>query len=46
MIPHAINAQDGPVEILCMFDHDGDHAHLRPEAAVRPREADPGGTGD
>lgn len=28
MIPHAINAQDGPVEILCIFDHDGDHAHL------------------
>jgi len=35
MIPHAINAQDGPVEILCVFDHDGDHAHLRTEAAVR-----------
>ena len=46
MIPHAINAQDGPVEILCIFDHDGNHAHLRPEAAVRPREADPGGTRD
>jgi transcriptional regulator with XRE-family HTH domain len=44
MIPHAINAQDGPVEILCIFDHDGNHAHLRPEAAVRPREAGPGGT--
>jgi transcriptional regulator with XRE-family HTH domain len=46
MIPHAINAQDGPVEILCIFDHDGDHAHLRPEAADRPREAGPGGTRD
>lgn len=38
MIPHAINAQDGPVEILCIFDHDGDHAHLRPEAPDRPRD--------
>jgi transcriptional regulator with XRE-family HTH domain len=29
MIPHAISAQDGPAEILCIFDHDGDQAHLR-----------------
>ncbi len=38
MIPHAINAQNGPVDILCIFDHDGDHAHLRPEAPDRPRD--------
>jgi quercetin dioxygenase-like cupin family protein len=29
MVPHAIDAQDGPpVEILTMFDHDGERAHL------------------
>lgn len=28
MTPHAIRAHDGPVEILAMFDHDGDRAHL------------------
>ena len=28
MTPHAISAHDGPVECLCIFDHDGDHAHL------------------
>jgi transcriptional regulator with XRE-family HTH domain len=28
MTPHAINAHGGPVEVLCIFDHDGDQAHL------------------
>jgi len=30
MIPHAIGAHEGPVEILCIFDHDGEQAHRRP----------------
>ncbi|GAB3251566.1 helix-turn-helix domain-containing protein [Arthrobacter pigmenti] len=28
MVPHAISAHDGPVEILTIFDHDGERAHL------------------
>lgn len=28
MTPHAISAPDGPVEILTVFDHDGERAHL------------------
>jgi transcriptional regulator with XRE-family HTH domain len=32
MTPHAISALDGPAEILCLFDHDGDQAHLRDHA--------------
>ncbi|MFI6785706.1 cupin domain-containing protein [Nonomuraea sp. NPDC050383] len=28
MVPHAIGAHDGPVEILTIFDHDGQRAHL------------------
>ncbi|NKX54535.1 helix-turn-helix domain-containing protein [Arthrobacter mobilis] len=37
MVPHAIGAQDGPVEILTIFDHDGERAHLHTvEAAPRP----------
>jgi transcriptional regulator with XRE-family HTH domain len=30
MTPHAINAHDGPAEMLCIFDHDGNQAHLGP----------------
>ncbi len=30
MIPHAFGAHDGPVEILCIFDHDGQRTHLQP----------------
>jgi transcriptional regulator with XRE-family HTH domain len=30
MVPHAFGAQDGPAEILCIFDHDGQRTHLRP----------------
>jgi transcriptional regulator with XRE-family HTH domain len=30
MIPHAFGAQDGPAEILCIFDHDGQRTHLHP----------------
>jgi len=31
MAPHAIGAHDGPVEILTIFDHDGERAHLHAE---------------
>jgi DNA-binding Xre family transcriptional regulator/quercetin dioxygenase-like cupin family protein len=30
MIPHAFGAHDGPAEILCILDHDGQRTHLRP----------------
>jgi len=30
MIPHAFGAHDGPAEMLCIFDHDGQRTHLRP----------------
>jgi transcriptional regulator with XRE-family HTH domain len=30
MIPHAFGAHNGPAEILCIFDHDGQRTHLRP----------------
>ena len=29
MTPHAFGAHGGPVEVLCIFDHDGEKAHLR-----------------
>lgn len=35
MIPHAISAHDGPVEILTILDHDGERAHLRPTRTNR-----------
>ncbi len=28
MTPHALEAHQGPAEILTIFDHDGEHAHL------------------
>ena len=30
MTPHAFGAHGGPVEVLCILDHDGEKAHLRP----------------
>jgi transcriptional regulator with XRE-family HTH domain len=30
MIPHAFGAHEGPAEILCVFDHDGQRTHLKP----------------
>jgi transcriptional regulator with XRE-family HTH domain len=33
MIPHAFGARGGPAEVLCIFDHDGQRTHLRPESA-------------
>jgi transcriptional regulator with XRE-family HTH domain len=32
MIPHAFGAHDGPAEILCILDHDGQRTHLRPSS--------------
>ncbi|MDQ0820656.1 transcriptional regulator with XRE-family HTH domain [Arthrobacter sp. V4I6] len=37
MVPHAIGAHEGPVEILSIFDHDGERAHLHtPDPALQP----------
>ncbi|SDQ58995.1 helix-turn-helix domain-containing protein [Arthrobacter crystallopoietes] len=30
MVPHLVAAHDGPVEILSIFDHGGERAHLHP----------------
>ncbi|HEY3748878.1 MAG TPA: XRE family transcriptional regulator [Pseudonocardiaceae bacterium] len=30
MIPHAFGAHEGPAEVLCVFDHDGQRTHLHP----------------
>lgn len=30
MVPHAFGAYDGPTEILCLFDRDGERTHLHP----------------
>jgi DNA-binding Xre family transcriptional regulator len=30
MIPHAISAHGGPVEIIAILDHEGERAHLHP----------------
>jgi transcriptional regulator with XRE-family HTH domain len=30
MIPHAFGAKDGPAEMLCILDHDGQRTHLHP----------------
>lgn len=29
MVPHAVTAHDGAAELLTIFDHDGERAHLR-----------------
>jgi quercetin dioxygenase-like cupin family protein len=29
MVPHAFGAHDGPAEVLCIFDHDGQRTHLQ-----------------
>lgn len=35
MVPHLVTAEGGPAEVLTIFDHDGEHAHLRgPGAGV------------
>ena len=35
MVPHSIGAHGGPVEILSIFDHDGERAHLPGAVAAR-----------
>ena len=30
-VPHAFGATDGPAEILCILDHDGERTHLGPD---------------
>jgi transcriptional regulator with XRE-family HTH domain len=32
MVPHAFGAHDGPAEVLCILDHDGERTHLGPAA--------------
>lgn len=34
MTPHSIAAFNGPVEILTIFDHDGERAHAQPTGEV------------
>ena len=31
MVPHAFGVQDGPAEVLCILDHEGERSHLDPE---------------
>ncbi|MDL9936904.1 XRE family transcriptional regulator [Gordonia sp. ABSL1-1] len=35
MVPHSVGAADGPAEVLSIFDHDGERAHL--PGAAEPR---------
>ncbi|HUD35344.1 MAG TPA: helix-turn-helix transcriptional regulator [Streptosporangiaceae bacterium] len=42
MTPHSISGHEGPVEVLCIFDHDGDQAHLRSLLARTAGVARPG----
>jgi transcriptional regulator with XRE-family HTH domain len=35
MVPHAIGAHGGPVEILAILDRDGERAHLHPAVTAR-----------
>jgi transcriptional regulator with XRE-family HTH domain len=37
MVPHAIGAHDGPVEVLVILDRDGERAHLQSSAEHSPR---------
>jgi transcriptional regulator with XRE-family HTH domain len=30
LVPHAFGAHDGPAEILCILDHEGERSHLGP----------------
>ena len=38
MTPHWIAGHGAPVEILTIFDRDGEHAHLRAAPNHRPRK--------
>ena len=37
MIPHAFGAHDGPAEVLCILDRDGQRTHLQPSRAPASR---------
>ncbi len=39
MIPHAICAHDGPVEVLSIMDHAGERAHMPSVATVAEEPA-------
>lgn len=32
MVPHAFGSADGPAEMLCILDHEGERSHLGPQA--------------
>jgi transcriptional regulator with XRE-family HTH domain len=34
MVPHAFGAHDGPAEVLCILDHEGERSHLGPKGEV------------
>ena len=34
LVPHAFGAHDGPAEILCILDHEGERSHLGPHRPV------------
>jgi quercetin dioxygenase-like cupin family protein len=36
MTPHAIEALDGPAELIMIFDRDGERAHVHHEAGALP----------
>jgi quercetin dioxygenase-like cupin family protein len=36
MTPHAIDAVDGPAELVMLFDRDGQHAHVHTGADAPP----------
>lgn len=44
MVPHAIGAHGGPVEILTIFDHDGERAHLHASDHAPRKTRPPGKT--
>jgi len=31
MVPHSFGAHEGPAELLCILDHDGQRTHLHAE---------------
>ncbi|MEN3267692.1 helix-turn-helix domain-containing protein [Pseudonocardia sp.] len=39
MVPHAIGAHGGPVEILIILDHDGERVHLHPSSGAPDQQA-------
>ncbi|MFI9644046.1 helix-turn-helix domain-containing protein [Micromonospora sp. NPDC051925] len=37
LVPHAFGAHDGPAEVLCILDHEGERSHLGPKPAPSGR---------